>query len=113
MTLPAISSKYPTVQPPNLKFPEVSSSGPPGACITPSSVMKDRTISFRMFATSLLDFCLLLRRWSGQELIASRRPCLQRPAHGSAQRDSRRAVGLPRAGVGALLVGPDVDVVRA
>src|SRR5213079_1396188 len=31
-----------------VKPPLVSSSAPPGACITPSTVIKDRTISFRM-----------------------------------------------------------------
>src|SRR5205085_12589480 len=36
--------------------PLVSSSGPPGACITPSTVIKDRTISFRMVVCS---FCCL------------------------------------------------------
>src|SRR5260221_13929187 len=34
--------------------PRVSSPGPPGACITPSTVIKDRTISFRMVVRSFL-----------------------------------------------------------
>jgi hypothetical protein len=33
-------------QPPYLKPPEVSSSGPPGACITPSNEIIDKTIIF-------------------------------------------------------------------
>ena len=35
---PTSLSKYGALQPPYLKTPEVSSSGPPGACMTPSSV---------------------------------------------------------------------------
>src|SRR5437899_2611562 len=48
MTFPRKSSKYPTDHPPYLKPPLSSSPGPPGACITPSSVMNDNTMSFRM-----------------------------------------------------------------
>src|SRR5258707_15434009 len=39
-------SNYGTIHPQYVKFPLVSSVGPPGACITPSSVMKVRTTSF-------------------------------------------------------------------
>src|SRR6266567_4795054 len=46
IVLPRKSSKYGTVQPPYVKLPLVSSVGPPGPCMTPSSVMKDRTMSF-------------------------------------------------------------------
>src|SRR5574341_165840 len=44
--LPRKSSKYGTVHPPYIKSPEVSSWGPPGAFMTPSIVIKVRTISF-------------------------------------------------------------------
>src|SRR5437773_5597834 len=44
--LPRNSSKYGTVHPPYLKPPLSSSPGPPGACITPSRVIKVRTIIF-------------------------------------------------------------------
>jgi hypothetical protein len=37
MNAPTVSSKYGTVQPPSEKPPLASSSGPPGACTTPSS----------------------------------------------------------------------------
>src|SRR5215210_2077714 len=46
ITLPRKSSKYPATQPSCLKPPVGSSSGPPGACITPSRDMNERTISF-------------------------------------------------------------------
>src|SRR5215204_1561254 len=46
ITLPRKSSRYPTIQPSCLKPPVGSSSGPPGACITPSRDMNERTISF-------------------------------------------------------------------
>src|SRR5215211_1326559 len=46
ITLPRKSSKYPATQPPCLNPPVGSSSGPPGACITPSRDMNERTISF-------------------------------------------------------------------
>jgi hypothetical protein len=48
MAWPRVSSKYGTVQPPWVKFPLVSSDGPPGACMTPSREIKDRTIRFLM-----------------------------------------------------------------
>src|SRR6266702_8391581 len=43
-----MSSQYFTDQPPSLKPPSRSSSGPPGACITPSIVTKVPTTSFLM-----------------------------------------------------------------
>src|SRR3989344_3858451 len=49
ITFPEKSSKYGTVHPPYLKPLEVSSSGPPGACITPSRVKNSRTISFLIY----------------------------------------------------------------
>src|SRR5438876_9443497 len=54
MTFPIKSSKYPTDHPPYLKPPLSSSPGPPGACITPSSVMNDKTMSFLMSAPPCL-----------------------------------------------------------
>jgi hypothetical protein len=51
MILPRKSSKYGTVHPPDVKFPLVSSVGPPGACMTPSSVMNDKTIIFLIKST--------------------------------------------------------------
>src|SRR6266487_6168140 len=51
MVLPRKSSKYGTVQPPYVKLPLVSSVGPPGPCMTPSSVIKDRTMSFLIGST--------------------------------------------------------------
>src|SRR6267378_3772958 len=55
MTFPRTSSKYPTDHPPYLKPPLGSSSGPPGACITPSSVMNDKTMSFLICPRLLSD----------------------------------------------------------
>src|SRR6266571_5749983 len=46
MSLPIMSSQYLTDQPPCSKPPSRSSSGPPGACITPSIVRKVPTTSF-------------------------------------------------------------------
>src|SRR5215813_6540155 len=43
------SCQYGCVQPPCVKPPSVSSSAPPGAWITPSSVMNSATISSLMF----------------------------------------------------------------
>src|SRR6266540_1329906 len=48
MSLPIMSSQYFTDQPPSLKPPSRSSSGPPGACITPSIVTKVPTTNFLM-----------------------------------------------------------------
>src|SRR5689334_14915800 len=49
ITLRRKSSEYPNNQPPCSNPPVGSSSGPPGACITLSSVMKDRTIVFLIY----------------------------------------------------------------
>src|SRR4051794_8295060 len=47
MTAPMTSgSKYGIDQPPFVKPPSVSSSGPPGACITPSRLMNSLTMTF-------------------------------------------------------------------
>src|SRR5881628_1205028 len=46
MSFPIISSQYLTDQPPCSKPPSRSSSGPPGACITPSIVRNVPTTSF-------------------------------------------------------------------
>src|SRR3989344_4627894 len=46
INFPKKSKKKGALPPPYLKSPEVSSSGPPGACITPSSVIKVNTIIF-------------------------------------------------------------------
>src|SRR5579859_2127403 len=48
ITFPKNSSKYGAVQPPYVKPPLVSSSGPPGACMTPSSVIKVTTMILRI-----------------------------------------------------------------
>ena len=45
------ASKCGTTQPPARKPPLVSSSGPPGACVTPSSVMKLVNVSSAAMAT--------------------------------------------------------------
>src|SRR5512140_2935811 len=45
---PRISSAYGAVHPPYAKPPLVSSSGPPGACMTPSREMCSSTITFLM-----------------------------------------------------------------
>ena len=52
MTSPNLASKYGTSQPPCRKPPSRSSSGPPGACITPSRVRKVPTTSRLMFLVS-------------------------------------------------------------
>src|SRR5690349_15198235 len=52
-----MSSVYGAVQPPYLKPPDVSSLGPPGACITPSSVIIERTIIFRMILIFEVTSC--------------------------------------------------------
>ncbi len=49
---PIISSQYFTDHPPCSNPPSQSSSGPPGACITPSSVRNVPTTSFLMVSTS-------------------------------------------------------------
>src|SRR5438552_12093900 len=65
MTFPIKSSKYPTDHPPYLKPPLSSSPGPPGACITPSSVMNDKTMSFLMSVpASLLLMPIQTTTWS-------------------------------------------------
>src|SRR2546421_12974637 len=54
MNEPAASSasvKDGAVQPPYLKSLDLSSSGPPGACMTPSRVMNSWTIIFLMKST--------------------------------------------------------------
>src|SRR5215469_9938937 len=53
MTVPVTSSAYGAVHPPYAKPPLVSSSGPPGACMTPSRETNSRTITFLM--TSILQ----------------------------------------------------------
>src|SRR3990172_13036887 len=72
MTLSTTSSKYGALQPPYLKPPNVSSSGPPGACTTPSNVINDKTIIFLMLFYSLImmggffiKFCKVLTLMHG------------------------------------------------
>src|SRR6266508_5432225 len=48
MTVPITSSEYGACHPPYAKPPLVSSSGPPGACMTPSRVINSSTITFLM-----------------------------------------------------------------
>src|SRR3989442_7925604 len=48
-----------TDHPPCLKFPLGSSSGPPGACITPSRVTNDNTAIFLMFSPQIFIYMLL------------------------------------------------------
>src|SRR5512135_798363 len=47
-TVPRISSEYGPAQPPYAKPPLVSSSGPPGACMTPSREICSSTMTFLM-----------------------------------------------------------------
>src|SRR5581483_9389327 len=47
-SVPRISSEYGAVHPPYAKPPLVSSSGPPGACITPSMEICSSTSTFLM-----------------------------------------------------------------
>src|SRR5215208_8298823 len=47
-TVPRISSEYGAIQPPYVKPSLVSSSGPPGACMTPSREICSSTIIFLM-----------------------------------------------------------------
>src|SRR5215210_3374558 len=47
-TVPRISSAYGLIHPPCAKPPLVSSSGPPGACMTPSREICSSTLSFLM-----------------------------------------------------------------
>src|SRR5438105_5852062 len=63
---PTASSKRGIDHPPYLKPPLESSSGPPGACITPSSVTNVRTISFLMLYVSLLVRNLCQSRLRGR-----------------------------------------------
>src|SRR5215212_2667912 len=46
--VPTISSEYGAIHPPYAKPPLVSSSGPPGACMTPSREICSSTITFLM-----------------------------------------------------------------
>ncbi len=46
--VPPISSEYGLIHPPYAKLPLVSSSGPPGACMTPSMEICSSTITFLM-----------------------------------------------------------------
>jgi hypothetical protein len=48
MTVLTTSSEYGAVHPPYAKPPLVSSSGLPGACMTPSRETEERTITFLM-----------------------------------------------------------------
>src|SRR6266496_5626934 len=48
MTVPRTSSEYGAIHPPYAKPPLVSSSGPPGDCMTPSRETKESTITFLM-----------------------------------------------------------------
>src|SRR5215217_8164545 len=50
---PRTSSHQETVQPPNAKPPPGSSSGPPGACMTPSRLMKVAALTLRMISLLL------------------------------------------------------------
>src|SRR5512143_1057191 len=56
-SVPRISSEYGAIHPPYAKPPLVSSSGPPGACMTPSREICSSTITFLM--TEFLSL------WSG------------------------------------------------
>src|SRR5512141_2220870 len=47
-TVPRVASEYGAIHPPYAKPPLVSSSGPPGACMTPSRVMCSSTITLLM-----------------------------------------------------------------
>ena len=66
MSLPIISSQYFTDQPPCSKPPSRSSSGPPGACMTPSTVRNVPTTSFLMCLSSGHS-----PSWSVRDVIAS------------------------------------------
>src|SRR5260370_31271270 len=48
MEAPSASSKWGAVQPPSVKPPVGSSCGPPGACMTPSRLVKVATTILRM-----------------------------------------------------------------
>src|SRR3989442_4757867 len=63
------SSKRGIDHPPYLNPPLESSSGPPGACITPSSVTNVRTISFLMLYVSLLVRNICQFRLRGREKL--------------------------------------------
>src|SRR6266516_8031896 len=56
--VPRISSEYGLVHPPYAKPSLVSSSGPPGACITPSREICSSTIIF--FMNESFESCLIL-----------------------------------------------------
>src|SRR6266542_563070 len=88
---PTASSKYGTVQPPNWNPPDLSSSGPPGACMTPSSETKLNTTTFLIGTTpfSQSDRSILqtiggapTHRQPSQSVcltkIRTRRPCKNR-----------------------------------
>src|SRR2546422_8304636 len=102
MTFPRKSSKYPTDHPPYLKPPLSSSPGPPGACITPSSVMNDKTMSFLMFVPASLllnanpDYGMVEKSSVGYETILLRTPkVIANPS----QADAHAVAGAIRAAV--------------
>src|SRR5579883_654828 len=53
---PSSPSKWGKVQPPSLKSPDVSSCGPPGACMTPSRLMKAERVIRRMAMSHFVWF---------------------------------------------------------
>ena len=63
MAVPRTSSEYGLIHPPYAKPPLVSSSGPPGACMTPSREINSSTITFLMteFLRVLSDLSNLRR----------------------------------------------------
>src|SRR5512147_1524061 len=59
-SVPRIASEYGAIQPPYAKPPLVSSSGPPGACMTPSREICSSAITFLMTAfLQHLDYYLV------------------------------------------------------
>src|SRR5512143_2526071 len=76
-TVPRIGSEYGAVHPRYAKPPLVSSSGPPGACMTPSREICSSTISFLM--TELLSYITMRKApicWNATKpanVVANRR----------------------------------------
>src|SRR5512136_1461766 len=58
-SVPRISSEYELIHPPYAKPPLVSSSGPPGAWMTPSREICSSTITFLMVILLIQDYWLL------------------------------------------------------
>src|SRR5512143_91822 len=88
-TAPRAASEYGAVHPPYAKPPLVSSSGPPGACMTPSREICSSTITFLMTkvppTSGLLSGCLVQSRETTSQVLCylkMRKAHTTKPANG-------------------------------